>query len=117
MPYKAIRLIIFIHLILFASMWNTARAQQEEKVDDIKGKTLTLEACIRIAVERHPDIRSKIAEVNAGKYTYTEGTGFGGSEGVYEYKNGFYDNNNTDWGRYIDPETYNPWAFETSKVY
>jgi len=67
MHHNAIRLIITIHLILFAYMWNTAWAQQEEKVDDIKGKTLTLETCIRIAVERHPDIRSKIAEVNAGK--------------------------------------------------
>jgi len=57
------------------------------------------------------------SHVNAGKFTYTEGSGFGGSEGIYEYTDGYYDNNNTDWGRYIDPQTYNPWAFETSKVY
>ena len=67
MPYKAIKLVITIHLILFTGMWNIAWSQQEEKVDDIKGKVLTLEECIRIAVERHPDIRSKIAEANAAK--------------------------------------------------
>ena len=60
---------------------------------------------------------SEKSYVNAGKFTYTEGTGFGGSEGVYDYVDGYYDNNNHDWGRYIDPQTYNPWAFETSKVY
>ncbi len=63
----AIRLIITAHLILFTSIFSIALAQQEEDVDDIKGKILSLEDCIEIAVEGHPDIRSKRAEVKAGK--------------------------------------------------
>ena len=62
-----IRLIITAHLILFISIFSIAWAQQEEDIDNIKGKTLSLEDCIGIAVKRHPDIRSNLAEVNAGK--------------------------------------------------
>lgn len=68
MHHNAIRLIITIHFILFTSMLNMAWSKQDEMADgDIRGKILTLEECIRIAIERHPDIRSKIAEVNAAK--------------------------------------------------
>ena len=62
-----IRLIVFIHLVAIALLLNIASAEQQEKMDDLEGKMLTLAECIRIAVEIHPDIRSKMAEVNAGK--------------------------------------------------
>lgn len=67
MHAKAVKLIIIVYLILFSSTLSIAWNQQGKKAADITGKILTLEDCIRIAVERHPDIRSKIAEAKAGK--------------------------------------------------
>ena len=67
MHVKAVKSIIFIHLILLFFTLSIAWGWQGEKAADITGKILTLEDCIRIAVERHPDIRSKIAEAKAGK--------------------------------------------------
>ena len=67
MHAKAVKLIISVCLILFYFMLNIAWSQQCEKTADITGKILTLEDCIRIAVDQHPDIRAKIAEVKAGK--------------------------------------------------
>lgn len=63
----AVKSIISVYLILFFSTLNIAWGGQEKKEVDITGKILTLEDCIRIAVERHPDIRAKIAEAKAGK--------------------------------------------------
>ncbi|MCD6225364.1 MAG: TolC family protein [Deltaproteobacteria bacterium] len=60
-------MIISVCLILFYFMLSIAWGQQGERTADITGKTLTLEDCIRIAVEQHPDIRSKMAEAKAGK--------------------------------------------------
>lgn len=67
MHAKAVKLIIIVYLILFSSTLSIAWNQQGKKAADITGKILTLKDCIRIAVERHPDIRSKIAEAKAGK--------------------------------------------------
>jgi hypothetical protein len=55
------------------------------------------------------------SNMNAGKYTYTAGSGFGGSEGTYTYSDGGFDQTAVPWGDYLDPNTYNPWAFETGK--
>ena len=66
MHVKAVKSIIFIHLILLFFTLSIAWGRQGEKAADITGKILTLEDCIRIAVERHPDIRAKIAEAKAG---------------------------------------------------
>ena len=63
----AVKLIISVYLIFFYFMLNIAWSQQGEKTADITGKRLTLEDCIEIAVEQHPDIRAKIAEAKAGK--------------------------------------------------
>ena len=63
----AVKSIISVYLILFYFMLSIAWGQQGEKTADITGKRLTLEDCIKIAVERHPDIRAKIAEAKAGK--------------------------------------------------
>jgi len=67
MHVKAVKSIIFIHLILLFFTLSIAWGWQGENAADITGKILTLEDCIRIAVERHPDIRAKIAEAKAGK--------------------------------------------------
>jgi len=67
MHAKAVKLIIIVYLILFSSTLSIAWNQRGKNTADITGKILTLEDCIRIAVERHPDIRSKIAEAKAGK--------------------------------------------------
>ncbi|MDL1980110.1 MAG: TolC family protein [Deltaproteobacteria bacterium] len=67
MHVKAVKSIIFIHLILLFFTLSIAWGWQGEKAADITGKILTLEDCIRIAIERHPDIRAKIAEAKAGK--------------------------------------------------
>jgi len=63
----AVKLIISLYLILFFFMLSIAWGGQEKKEADITGEILTLEDCIRIAVEQHPDIRAKIAEAKAGK--------------------------------------------------
>ena len=63
----AVKSIINVCLILFYFMLSIAWGQQGERTADITGKTLTLEDCIKIAVEQHPDIRSKIAETKAAK--------------------------------------------------
>jgi len=67
MHAKAVKSIIFIHLILLFFTLSIAWGCQGENAADITGKILTLEDCIRIAVERHPDIRAKIAEAKASK--------------------------------------------------
>jgi hypothetical protein len=54
--------------------------------------------------------------INAGKYTYADGAGFGGSEGDYTYSDGGFDHMSTDWASYMDPAANNPWSFEDSKV-
>jgi len=59
----AVKSIISVCLIFFFSMLSIAWGGQGEKEADITGKTLTLEDCLRIAVEQHPDIRSKIVEI------------------------------------------------------
>ncbi len=65
--YELTRLYIIIPLLLIAFVLNEAVAGEGIRWDEIEGKTLTLEQCIRIAVEKHPDIKSKIAQLNAGK--------------------------------------------------
>ena len=67
MHAKAVKLIIIVYLILFSSTLSIAWDQQGENAADITGKILTPENCIKIAVERHPDIKAKIAEAKAGK--------------------------------------------------
>ena len=67
MHVKAVKSIIFIHLILLFFTLSIARGRQGENAADITGKILTLEDCIKIAVEKHPDIKAKIAEAEAGK--------------------------------------------------
>lgn len=54
--------------------------------------------------------------INAGQYTYTDGAGFGGAEGTYDYADGGFDHLGIDWASYLDPTVDNPWSFEDSKV-
>jgi len=56
------------------------------------------------------------ANVTGGKFTYTDGSGFGGSEGSYSYAEGGYDQTQIEWQNYLDPYVYNPWAFEDGKA-
>jgi hypothetical protein len=55
------------------------------------------------------------AVVNGGKYTYTTGSGFGGSEGTYNYSDGGFDQTAVDWASYMDPMLSNPWSFSSAK--
>ncbi len=63
-----------------------------------------------------PVTQGQDLNVNAGMYTYTEGAGFGGAEGSYNYADGDYDHTGVDWASYMDPSISNPWSFEDSKV-
>ena len=47
-------------------------------------------------------VDSQETAVNAGKYTYTDGAGPGGSVGTYSYEGSFYDITTTDWVSYFD---------------
>jgi len=59
--------------------------------------------------------------VNAGRYTYADGVGPGGSEGTYHYADGAYDQTSIPWGDYFDAsldtngKPVNPWGFESAK--
>lgn len=58
---------------------------------------------------------SQNSSVNAGRYTYTDGRGYGGSEGSYDYTDGNYDHVNQDWDKYFDAAQDNPWSYEVNK--
>lgn len=63
--------------------------------------------------------------VTGGMYSYAEGTDdttddadgkdFGGSNGIYSYTDGGFDQNSIPWGNYMDPLEANPWSFESAK--
>ncbi len=53
--------------------------------------------------------------VTGGRYTYTDGTGPGGSDGTYEYFDGGYDHANQEWDLYFDPNQDNPWAYQDNR--
>jgi len=53
--------------------------------------------------------------VTGGLYTYTDGFGFGGSNGDYDYVDGNYDHKNQNWGDYFDINQDNPWSYDINK--
>lgn len=53
--------------------------------------------------------------VTGGKFTYADGTDFGGSEGTYSYTTGDFDQTAIDWAELFDPFESNPWNFESAK--
>ncbi len=50
-----------------------------------------------------PDADAPNALMTAGRFNYTEGSGFGGSSGTYTYESGTYDIYAIDWISYCDP--------------
>ena len=54
-------------------------------------------------------------EFNAGKYTYSDGTGTAESGGTYNYSDGDFDHVNQNWSQFYDSSYDNPWGFEESK--
>lgn len=52
--------------------------------------------------------------VTAGKYSYSPGSGPGGSSGTYTYSEGGA-NINPDWSSYFDHGEANPWAYPTNR--
>lgn len=60
-------------------------------------------------------IDSQNSNVTGGRYTYTDGLGFGGSDGIYDYVDGNYDHKNQNWGDYFDINQDNPWSYNINK--
>ncbi len=56
------------------------------------------------------------SHINAGQYTYTSGSGRGGSGGTYDYVDGgSFDMTNTPWETFFNPDTSGPWAYTTNR--
>jgi len=53
--------------------------------------------------------------ITAGKYTYTDGVGFIGSDGNYTYSDGGSMNLNQDWDSWFDHTEANPWSYDTNR--
>ena len=54
--------------------------------------------------------------VNAGRYTYTNGSGRGGSDGTYSYVDGgSTDLANTPWENFFDPATSGKWSYTANR--
>ncbi len=91
-----------------APMINTVQLQGEGVPTDLSG-------------DFDMSINSADNFINAGKYIYTDGIGFGGSEGTYNYSDGGFDHEAINWTEYLDRSTdglgnpVNPWAFESAK--
>ena len=55
-------------------------------------------------------------QIDAGQYTYTPGGGPGGSIGTYNYNQGNFDINSTDWSTFFDKnDSSNVWTTSTNK--
>ena len=59
------------------------------------------------------DIQKSI--IDGGRYTYTNGTGPGGSAGTYNYDQGNFDIDAVSWEVYFDHSLSNPWSNSTNK--
>ena len=53
--------------------------------------------------------------VTGGLYTYTDGLGYGGADGTYNYIDGHYDHKDQNWDRYFDVNQINPWSYPGNK--
>ena len=53
--------------------------------------------------------------VTGGLYTYTDGRGYGGADGTYNYIDGHYDHKDQNWERYFDINQINPWSYNANK--
>jgi len=53
--------------------------------------------------------------VTGGLYTYTDGRGYGGSDGAYNYIDSHYNHKDQNWDRYFDTNQINPWAYPGNK--
>ena len=51
------------------------------------------------------------SDVNAGRYTYLNGTGNNGAEGTYEYIDGDFKINDVKWENFFDHSADNPWGY------
>jgi len=59
------------------------------------------------------DIQESI--IDGGRYTYTNGSGPGGSAGTYSYDQGNFDIDAVSWEVYFDHSLANPWSNTTNK--
>jgi len=59
--------------------------------------------------------RTSTQSISAGKYVYTDGAGFLGSEGSYTYSDGGSMNLNQDWEMFFDYTEENPWSYDTNR--
>ncbi|MBL1259245.1 MAG: hypothetical protein COB33_001790 [Thiotrichaceae bacterium] len=59
------------------------------------------------------DIQKSI--IDGGRYTYTNGSGPGGSAGTYLYDQGGFDIDAVSWEVYFDHSIENPWSNSTNK--
>jgi len=53
--------------------------------------------------------------VDGGRYTYTNGTGPGGSDGTYAYEQGNFDVSAISWDAYFDQSLTNPWSYTQNR--
>jgi len=53
--------------------------------------------------------------ITGGRFTYTNGSGPGGSAGTYTYDQGSFDVNNITWDAYFDHSLTNQWAYPTNR--
>ncbi len=53
--------------------------------------------------------------IDGGRYTYTNGTGPGGSAGTYTYAEGGFDVDNITWEAYFDFDFTNQWGYSTNR--
>ncbi|HHM04389.1 MAG TPA: hypothetical protein ENJ19_01425 [Gammaproteobacteria bacterium] len=53
--------------------------------------------------------------VTGGRYTYTAGSGPGGSDGTYTYFDGGFDAKAVRWEDYFDATQGNPWTYNTNR--
>jgi len=58
---------------------------------------------------------TSILAITAGQYTYTDGAGFLGSEGSYNYSGGGNMNLDQRWESFFDHTQANPWSYDTNR--
>ena len=58
---------------------------------------------------------TQLSNVTGGRYTYSDGSDYGGSAGSYDYIDGNYDHVDQNWGNYFDINQDNPWSYNINK--
>ncbi len=74
---------------------------------------LSLSGGVQGAFDMASDVQD--STVTGGRYTYTDGLNYGGSDGSYDYVDGNYDHLNQNWEVYFDINQDNPWAYDENK--